>query len=270
MWSVQKVKVSHYTMRWSYLNPPEKEVGRNAEDDKVGNQENFLSMKKLFLFSPGLLMFVLIMFYACTKDTQTQNTQAMTESHVLSITQDKDGILNVGISCTPAGDNTVQDRDGCTMYEALRFTLYASGSDLPDPAARCSVYISFRLVKINKSTYARTALTSYQTINSGNGVGGLNISWYNFTEIPGYWYGTEISYCYRTGLNANASFVISDFWGNDLYVQGDPWDCANRQAADFYPGPIGSTWFNADQVIVVCTLTEDGCTVKGEDDPCYF
>jgi len=219
--------------------------------------------------SPIIFLLVLTVFFSCTKDTPTPSADGVSQNPVLGMTMGEDGILHLKVSAQPSQNNAAKNRDGCTMYEALRFTELSSG--LPDPAQRCSVYVSFRLVKIDKSTQARTALTSYITVNSGSGTGGLNISWFDYSPLSDYWYAAEFSYCYRPGVLTQTEFAISDFWGDDNLVQVDPWDCDNRRAANFEIGPVGSTWSNANLVVVRCSLNED-CTISPvpNEDPCSF
>ncbi|MBX2892692.1 MAG: hypothetical protein KF734_17315 [Saprospiraceae bacterium] len=219
--------------------------------------------------SPILALFVLVSLFSCTKDPQKPIAKDADLGHVLNMIQDKEGILHLTVSAAPSQGDAVRDRDGCTMYEAMRFTELSS--DLPDRTQRCSVYVSFRLVKINKNTSARTALTNYITVNTGSGVGGLNISWYDYSPLSDYWYAAEFNYCYRPGILTQTEFAISDFWGDDYLVQTDPWDCDNRRAANFEIGPVGSTWSNADLVVVRCSLNED-CTISPvpNEDPCSF
>lgn len=230
-------------------------------------------MKKFLIFSSFLLLFVLAIFFSCTKDVPMPTVQDLTQSQILSMTMDSNGIANIAIAVRPSHDNTVKDRDGCTMYEALRFT-NRNGSNFPDSTTRVASYVKFRLIKISKSTpHTRTALTYYTILDSaatdGTGVGGVNISWYNYDSIPGYWYGTEINYCYpRTDFGV-ATYAVSDFWnGIDPTVQTYPWTCANVEAAEFYPDEIKNG--TADQVIVYATLHSD-CSITGEvANYCYF
>jgi hypothetical protein len=179
--------------RWSHPNPPEKEVGRNAEHDKVGKQNKFLPMKKLVLL-PILLLFALAAFFSCTKDAQPPDAKNTNQSHILSMTKGEDGILNLTISVESAAGNVVEDRDGdCPLYEAMRFLEIENDPPECDDT-RVYVDVKFRLIKMHKQTLARTALTQYQDISN---VGGLNITWYPYSPLSDYWYAVEFDKCVR-------------------------------------------------------------------------
>jgi hypothetical protein len=206
------------------------------------------------------------MFFACTKDAPTPNAESANQSHILSMIKGEDGILNLTIAVEPSAGNAVGERDGCTMYEALRFVDWDCTSTAPpnENSARVEVEdVKFRLIKIYKSTGARTSISDWITADD---VGGLNISWYNQSPLSDYWYATEIEDC---GPKKNPStscldFFICDFWGDDYLVQLDPWSCPdidtpNADAADFGFGPL----LDDDQVIVVCNLGQE-CVITGE------
>jgi hypothetical protein len=268
----RQIFIASFT-RWSYPNPPEKEVGRNAEHDKVGIlKTNFLPMKKLVLI-PILLFFALAMFFSCTKDAPTPNAETTPQSHILSMTKGEDGILNLTVAVEPAAGGAVADRDGCTMYEALRFKAWDCSNNPPEEG-NTSVEVEevkFRLIKIYKTSGARTAISDWVTADD---VSGLNISWYNQSPLSDYWYATEIEDCgpavnYPQFPSTCADFFICDFWSDDPYVQLDPWYCGsdtsippippNADAADFGFGPL----LNDNEVIVVCNLGQ-GCAITGE------
>ncbi|MCW5924305.1 MAG: hypothetical protein KIS77_18425 [Saprospiraceae bacterium] len=213
-----------------------------------------------------LALFVLVSLFSCAKDPQTLVTKDSGLSHVVSMVKDKDGILHLTVSAATSQGDAVRDRDGCTMYEAIRFTEFTGfAPDSSDDRVKVDT-VRFRLIKINKNTNARTALTNYITATN---VGGLNVSWFNQSPLSDYWYATEFDKCGPvSGPGTEPDFTITDFWGDDYLVQVNPWDCNNRRAADFIPGPILS---NAFQVIVRCSLNEN-CTISPVplEDPCYF
>ncbi|MBX2893555.1 MAG: hypothetical protein KF734_21755 [Saprospiraceae bacterium] len=222
--------------------------------------------------SPILALFVLASLFSCTKDPQKPIAKDADLGHVLNMIQDKDGILHLMVSAGTFQGAAAKDRDGCTMYEAVRFTkANCSSMEVPPPNSsddRVTVdTVRFRLVKINKSTNARTALINYITATN---VGGLNVSWFNQSPLSDYWYATEFDKCGPTSsdLGTCPFFYISDFWGDDYLIQIDPWDCDNRRAAKFVSGPILG---NSAQIIVRCSLNEN-CTISPVplEDPCDF
>ena len=173
-------------------------------------------MKKSVLI-PIFLSLVLAAFFSCTKDAQAPDSKDTNQSHILGMTKDKDSILNLTVSAEPSADGAVGERDGCTMYEAMRFTAYTG--DVPD-SADTGVYVNveFRLIKINKTTYAQTALTNYQNISN---VSGLNISWYNYSPLSDYWYAVGFKKCVLYGVGTTLP-MISDFWSDNYMVQLAP------------------------------------------------
>jgi hypothetical protein len=220
-------------------------------------------MKKLVLL-PIFLLFALAAFFSCTKDTQPPNAKDTNQSHILSMTKGEDGILNLTISAGPSAGGAVGDRDGCTMYEAMRFTEINPLNGHPDPALRCSIDVKFRLVKIENTTLDRTALTGYTTVSN---VGGLNISWYDVSPLSDYSYATEYNYCVRTPSSVGSGdFAISEFWSDDQLIQLYPWICDYRDAADFIPGPIPP---DSDKAFQKFTLESD-CDITPEMPPCFF
>lgn len=224
-------------------------------------------MKKLVLL-PILLALLLAAFFSCTKDTTTSNKEAIAENPIISMTKDKDGILHLTVMAEPSTTGSaVGERDGCTMYEAMRFVDWDCTSTAApnEHSDRVEVEeVKFRLIKIYKSTGARTSISSWITAYD---VGGLNISWYNQSPLSDYWYATEIEDCGDKKDPSNPScldFFICDFWGDDYTVQLDPWSCPdvgepNADAADFGFGPL----LNDNQVIVVCNLSQE-CVITGE------
>ncbi|GAB4489868.1 MAG: hypothetical protein OHK0019_08010 [Saprospiraceae bacterium] len=223
-------------------------------------------MKKLVLL-PILLFFALTAFVSCVKDAQPPEAKDSAQSHILSMTKGEDGILNLTVAVEPAAGGAVGERDGCTMYEAMRFVDWDCTSTAApnEHSDRVEVEeVKFRLIKIYKSTGARTSIGSWITAHD---VGGLNISWYNQSPLSDYWYATEIEDCGDKKDPSNSfclDFFICDFWGDDYTVQLDPWSCPdvgepNADAADFGFGPL----LNDDQVIVVCNLSQE-CVITGE------
>jgi hypothetical protein len=77
----------------------------------------------------------------------------------------------------------------------MRFKDWDCTSSNPPSEASARVEVDevkFRLVKIEKSSGTRTAISDWITADD---VGGLNISWYNQSPLSDYWYATEIEDC---------------------------------------------------------------------------
>lgn len=227
-------------------------------------------MKKLVLI-PILLFFALAAFFSCTKDAQPPDAKDTAQSHILSMTKGEDGILNLSVSVQPSAGGVVADRDGCAMYEALRFTLPADCSSNPIPPPDeyddpvLVDWVEFRLIKINKTTHDRTAVTGYVTADD---VRGVNISWYNVSPLSDYYYATEYKECTTSVDLGNCTFFyINEFWGKSQYVQLDPWDCDNNVAqADFGFGEVTTPGY-AFQVVTL----NSNCSITGElPDPCWW
>ncbi|MCW5924303.1 MAG: hypothetical protein KIS77_18415 [Saprospiraceae bacterium] len=216
-------------------------------------------MKKLVRL-PILLFFALAMFFACTKETQMSDGKTDPQGGVISATQDADGILHLKFKAETGAVGS-RDEEECTLYEAIRFFEFDEG-DFPDcDEDRVRVDVKFRLIKMHKQTLARTALTSFGTYS---GVGGLNISWYNYPPLTDYWYAVEFEYCVRNPLwvepneDPNEKFWIADFWGDDGYgVHLYPCDYAD--ASGFIDEPIPHLTIPG-VVITQCTLNPD-CSI---------
>ncbi|MBX2889434.1 MAG: hypothetical protein KF734_00780 [Saprospiraceae bacterium] len=245
-------------------NPPKKEVGREAGYEKPGIINKFFTphMKNIPL-SPILPLFVLVTFFSCAKDPQTPIGKGADLSHLVSMTKGEGGILHLEFR-NPAEAISAKNREeeeSCTLYEAIRFFEIDEG-DFPDcDEDRVRVDVKFRLIKMHKQTLARTALTSFGTYS---GVGGLNISWYNYPPLTDYWYDVEFEYCVRSaswlpiGTGADDPFWIADFWGDDGYgVHLYPCDYAD--ASGFIDEPIPHSTIPG-VVITQCTLNPD-CSI---------
>ena len=84
--------------------------------------------------SPILALFVLVTFFSCTKDSQTPTIRDADLSRVVSMAKDKEGILHLTVSAQPLQGDAVKNRDGCTMYEAIRLTKAdCSSMSVPPP-----------------------------------------------------------------------------------------------------------------------------------------
>lgn len=209
-------------------------------------------MKKLILLLPGLLLVVLLAFLGCTKEAPAPappKTNDTIQFGILNMTRGEDGMMDLSFSSKPSGENVVNERDGCTMYQAIRFTV--PNADPPEPPISCddrfNVDVRFRLISYNPSTHTASAVTSYTTITN---VGGLNLSWFNMP--PSTIYGIQYAFCYESGVVNGGDFIISEFWNDDIYVQGNPWDCANRDGSVWWQGPIpGSVGSPADQILLL-------------------
>ncbi|MCW5924298.1 MAG: hypothetical protein KIS77_18390 [Saprospiraceae bacterium] len=222
-------------------------------------------MKKLVRL-PILLFFALAMFFACTKDTSTPTADTPNQSSILSMTKDKDGILNLTVEVGPTVNGAVKDRDGCTLYEALRFRQKCSDNEPSSSTAPFTVtYVKFRLIIINKQTEAKTPVSDWIIVDNGNGVSGLNISWYNQSPRSDYWYATEFEDCGPSGSGlCTTNFYICDFWSDDAYLHLDTWNCDPQyaDAAGYATGEL----VDAYVYIARCTLGLE-CTVTGDEPP---
>lgn len=218
-------------------------------------------MKKLIFLPPSLLLLVLTTFLSCKKEAVTPNVDSAHPNPKIVMTQGADGILNVEITAQPSSTSAASDRDGCTMYEALRFTEYTGLTPGPDDD-RVYVQIQYRLVKVNKTTHAVTPFTDYfyAGYSSVQGVGGLNISWFEFPPLEDYWYAIDIYNCTRkVPVLGTGTFVINDFWDDDYLVQLDPW----TYHVDYEPlfGPIVNG--NPSGIGATVTLKSD-CTISAD------
>ncbi|MBX2889432.1 MAG: hypothetical protein KF734_00770 [Saprospiraceae bacterium] len=217
-------------------------------------------MKKLVRL-PILLFFALAMFFACTKEAQMSDDKTDPQGGVISATQDADGILYLKFKAEMGAVGS-RDEEECTLYEAIRFfEIDEEGPNCDEDRVR--VDVKFRLIKMHKQTLARTALTSFGTYS---GVGGLNISWYNYPPLTDYWYAVEFEYCVRNPLwvepneDPNEKFWIADFWGDDgagthLYP------CDYSDVGGSMEGPVAPpTISGPGEVVTQCTLNAD-CSI---------
>lgn len=222
-------------------------------------------MKKLIFLPPSFLLLVLMVFFSCSKQAEMP-TPTVSDAHPnVTLTQGPDGILNVKVTPKDAPANAVVERGGeelCTMYEALRFTEYTGQT--PDSSdTRVYVQIQFRLVKVSKSNPSSvTPLTDYiyAGYTSLTGVGGLNITWFEYPPLSDYWYTIEIYNCQRkVPVLGNQTFVINDFWHHNYMVQLAPWSIH----IDYEPlfGPI--TNGQPESLGALVTLLED-CTLSAD------
>lgn len=223
-----------------------------------------MTMKKLIFLPPSFLLLALLAFFSCTKQTEVSNLNLPDASPLVTMTPGKDGILNVNVTPQSSSKNVVSDRGGedlCTIYEALRFT-EPTGSEPGPNDTRVYVQIQFRLVKVAYSNNAVTPLTDYiyAGYTSLTGVGGLNISWYEFPPLDDYWYTIEIYDCQRkVAIMGSQDFIINDFWNHDYMVQIDPWN--NWVDYDALFGPI--TLGQPNSLGALVTLKED-CTLSAD------
>lgn len=227
------------------------------------NHKLFAPHMKNIPLSP--ILFVLVLFYSCTKDPQTPIGKGADLSHLVSMTKGEGGILHIEFrnQTEASSAENREEEENCTLYEAIRFFEFDEG-DFPDcDEDRVRVDVKFRLIKMHKQTLARTALTSFGTYS---GVGGLNISWYDYPPLTDYWYAVEFEYCVRSaswvpiGGDPDKEFWIADFWGDDGYGT-HLYPCDYSDVGGSREGPFDPpTTPGPGEVITQCTLNAD-CSI---------